>query len=276
MIYQVVRGELGTQLFQAAAGFMMGALTNRPVRFLPLADELEPENNRFLLALINPQFANDVASYEALPADIIALSEPPQGASVEKMVEIANQGPQPLLMDGSWCSEMYWETLSNQAEFESQLRYAFTPRFDDSAIVENAREIASQPYIGIHVRRQEYGHHGLARASYYRNAVNDIRRQYGQLPALVFSDEPRVTHAMFHDMQDVAILECNREVPTFDLYMLSQCTHYILANSPDSFWAAMIGAESDSIVYFPGQSDAVRLGRRAKNWRVINGALQFL
>ena len=103
----------------------------------------------------------------------------------------------------------------------------------DPALTALGEEIRAKGAIGMHVRRSEYGHHGLAAADYYRNAIADIRREQGPAPVVCFSDEPNFCRApVLRDIADFYGDAGYREdSPLSDFRLLSGCRHFVIANS---------------------------------------------
>ena len=128
--------------------------------------------------------------------------------------------------------------------------------------------------IGVHVRRSEYGQFGLVKATYYRDAIYDIRTERGARRAVFFTDEPNFCRAIFCDVPDIAIVEGSLANPLADFYLLSRCAHFVIANSSFSWWAAWLGCAEDTICYAPSPWRlALALDPLPSDWRRTPDAL---
>jgi len=71
------------------------------------------------------------------------------------------------------------------------------------------------------------------------------------VPVVCFSDEPNVCEFVFRDVPDFTVRRSGGDCPVPDLYLLSRCRHFAVANSSFSWWAAWLGPGAFSIVYAP-------------------------
>jgi hypothetical protein len=159
------------------------------------------------------------------------------------LAELLQQQPA-IALDGYWQNERFF--------FGKDNAIAESLRLDpDPGLATRGEALGSANAIGMHVRRSEYGHHGLAMANYYRTAVAQVRREVGPAPVVCFSDEPQFCAFVFSDIADFTVMPSDRNDPLEDFYLLSCCRHFVIANSSFSWWAAWLGASPTSIVYAP-------------------------
>jgi hypothetical protein len=118
-------------------------------------------------------------------------------------------------------------------------------------------EIRQKKTLAIHVRRGDYltgkETFGLLSPSYYERAINDLRlngTSWDQ--AWVFTDDVKATGAEFRDLiesESLKIIQTPRESSSIeDLFIMSQASSIIIANSSFSWWAATLGVEKDAVV----------------------------
>jgi hypothetical protein len=173
-----------------------------------------------------------------------------------------------IVLDGHWQDEAYFFGQ------EADIRAALQPEMDPGR-VELGRQLRAEGAIGVHVRRSEYGQLGLAKVSYYREAVQAIRNERGERRAVCFNDEPNFCAAVFHDTPNFIVTTGDFDNTLNDFYLLSRCEHFVIANSTFSWWAAWLGEGEGSIVYAPAPwcviSDADPIPPR---WRRVDGAVQ--
>lgn len=275
MIYVIIQGGLGNQLFQAALGLLVENICARQVKFLTHSYENYTYGFKYELEQNFPSLRGRVVSLESIPSSAVLIKEPLDGFDPKiflgDMVQIIKQNDD-VVLDGYWSKEAYW------TECEALIRGALKPVPSDESLRRNGDLIKSMNCIGIHVRRYEYGHHGVAQMDYYRNALKEIRRIRGDLPAIVFTDEFNVCEFEFRNIPQVEVIRGNFQDPFADFFALSCCKHFILSNSSFSYWAAFIGETRDAIVYMPYPfctfSNATILDKRAHQWHIVEGAVR--
>jgi len=111
------------------------------------------------------------------------------------------------------------------------------------------RPRTQSPLTAVHVRRAEYGHHGLLPVSYYEEALATLN-----FPAfVVYSDEPNYAEYMFGKMlgyKGTVRPDLNR--PGNDFLTLSSHSAIVMANSSFSWLAAFLAFEqSGARVVYP-------------------------
>jgi hypothetical protein len=238
-IFIAVSGGLGNQLFQAAFGVAVEAVFGGQVRYLSNNAGKDIYGRQYLLARFSGlgEKAAPVTGTGGSPT----YGE--QGVDQASLGILLSEHPR-VALDGYWQSERFF--------FGQDRAIADALRLDpDPGLAERGAALRSANTIGMHVRRSEYGHHGLAVADYYRTAVAQIRREVGPLPVVCFSDEPHFCDFVFRDIADFRVMRSNSEDPLDDFYLLSCCRHFVIANSSFSWWAAWLGAGPFSIVYAP-------------------------
>jgi len=238
-VFIAVRGGLGNQLFQAAFGVAIEARFGAQVRYLSDYVAMDPYSRQYLLD-----------GFPALAGKTMPIAEAEgvwaygdQGVDEASLDELFRQQPR-VVFHGYWQNERYF--LGQDEAIAAALR--LDPGPDLAARGESLRASGA---IGMHVRRSEYGHHGLAIAAYYRTAIAQIRRETGPAPVVCFSDEPNFCEFVFRDIADFTVIRSGGDGPMDDFYLLSRCRHFAIANSSFSWWAAWLGAGAFSIVYAP-------------------------
>ena len=114
--------------------------------------------------------------------------------------------------------------------------------------------------VSIHVRRGNYvalsTHHYNLSIGYYKNAL-DYFKGY---KFLVFSDDIKWCKENFAG-DDITFVEGQTEVE--DLYLMSLCTHNVIANSTFSWWGAFLNKNPNKIVVYPDKW----FGPGYKDWK---------
>jgi hypothetical protein len=245
-IYLVIKGGLGNQLFQAALGLVLEARLGAEIRYLTDIFAVDSYDRSYLLqsfpALRRPCVTRaETAAAKTLKED--ALAPIPVGDRVGQIVAQLSSEPA-LIVDGYWQDERYWE------DHHALVRAAMVPDIAPN-VAAMGEQIQTLGAIGVHLRRGDYGHHGLARTDYYIHSLAAIREQTGVALAFYGADEPNFARFIFRHIKDLVPLPGNVQAPLDDFYLLSRCRHFVIANSSFSWWAAWLGEQPGSIIYAP-------------------------
>lgn len=127
------------------------------------------------------------------------------------------------------------------------------PQEDLDYINSKYSKIMENKTISIHIRRGDYlkfqNHHPLLTPEYYLKAINLILSKDKVNNYIVFSDDIEWCKSIFGDNEDIHYIE--NEPDYIDLYLMSKCTHNIIANSTFSWWGAWLNQTPNKIVVAP-------------------------
>lgn len=159
--------------------------------------------------------------------------------------------------DGFGQSEDYF------SDIESIIRndLAFKPPLDDKN-QKVSIAIHSSNSVAIHVRwfnpaNQESGDH-LA-LQYYLDAISRMIAVVANPHFFVFSDQMAITKKLLGPLlsqYSITYVDHNdsEKMAYADLWLMSQCQHFIIANSTFSWWGAWLGEKKNiSQIYAPGK-----------------------
>jgi hypothetical protein len=275
MIYLTIKGGMGAQMCHAAFALMLEEKTGKEIKFLIESYTNYSYGFKYELEQNFPYFAGKIVEMSQVPTSAVLVREPEKDIKpnrvIAQIIELSKKH-QVLVLDGYWGMEDYY------SEYEITIRERMTPITNDEDLVKAGNVLSETPHIGIHVRRNEYGHHGIAMMDYYRNSLKEIRRIHDNAPAIVFTDEYNVCLHEFKNIPNLTISRGDSKNPFSDFYLLSKCRHFVLSNSSFSFWGAFFGERSDSMVYFPHPfctfNSGTILGKRANTWHVVEGAVR--
>ena len=146
---------------------------------------------------------------------------------------------------GFFQSEKYFE--NNIEEVREQFKFKDSIIKDTQYVVE---EFYDNP-IGLHIRRGDFlinsgNHHNLT-LEYYQRALTHFKYTRN---VIVFSDDPEwcKEQSIFSDDRFI-ISEGNSSF--HDLYLMSKCNDFIIANSTFSWWGAWLSDNPDKKVIAP-------------------------
>jgi hypothetical protein len=214
-----------------------------PIRKATLLERLEPfeRYRRGLKKIISRHRSYNHRSYieqEGNDFDSRLLAVKPRGS---------------LYLDGYWQSEQYFKDI------ESTIRedLIFIPPNDDLNIV-LAEQIKSKLAVAVHVRFFDTPHEkGIINAStdYYERAILKMDSFVPNAHYFVFSDQPDAARALIPLSENrVTLVSHNHgdDNAYADLWLMTQCQHFIIANSTFSWWGAWLASNADKQIIAPG------------------------
>ena len=245
-IYVYVYGGLGNQLFQAAFASVIRARSGASIDFI--VDSFKNDGLRSFLLNQFPHLRGGIApmgdAYGAVvinEADVRSFPHQPLLDQLGQMV--ANGGR--LYLSGFWQNEAYF------APHHDLLVQELTPILPDK-LADQVQAMRDSDCIGLHMRRQGYGHMGLVKSAYYLHAIQAIRQERGDIPVHVFSDDPVYTGYLLRNLPNIHMAsDGDLNNPLADFAKLSACRHQVIANSSFSWWAAWLAEREWSIIYAP-------------------------
>jgi hypothetical protein len=115
-------------------------------------------------------------------------------------------------------------------------------------------KIISEKAIGIHVRRGDYlsltDSFGILGDAYYNDALNMAQVKNSDTNVYVFSDDIKRAQALFPGSKFNFVSEPLGSMAAESMFLMSQCSTLIIANSSFSWWAAALG-KKEKDVYAP-------------------------
>lgn len=273
MIIVQLKGGMGNQMFQYALGRVLslrhGVELGLDARYLGKKPAWNNDTVReyclgsFCVAgrlvtslevplpykITNPLFARlfDRAIGVFLPTKDIAIE---RGHGFEGAALAS--GPNAYL-SGWWQSYKYIEGCEDVVRADFSFREALPGHIETLG-----HEILAQHSVCVHVRRGDYvgnTKHDTVTIEYYRKALELLRAKGATLSVLyVFSDDVAwcKEHIQF-DTPSVVFVgpEYTGVKDTGHLYLMSQCKHFIIANSSFSWWAAWLSENPEKVVIAP-------------------------
>jgi hypothetical protein len=264
-----MRGGLGNQLFCYAAarrlalvndaelvlddttGFVRDRLYNRkymlnhfriPVRTATSAERLEPFERLRRAAL---KWTARAQGYERR-----RYLEEENSNFDERLLGLRIHGT--LYLDGLWQSEKYFQDIEQTVRQDLSI---IAPV--DAVSQQSAAAIRACEAVALHVRWFDAPSTSATRntsAGYYQRAISLIERKVESPRYFVFSDDPAAAREKLELPADrVTFVSQNSadESACSDLWLMTQCRHFITANSTFSWWGAWLAESSGKIVIGP-------------------------
>ncbi len=108
--------------------------------------------------------------------------------------------------------------------------------------------------VAIHIRRTDYltdNRYGFLGEEYYRSAMRLVKQKIVNPVFIMFSDDKEWCKQVFEN-DDIQFCEdLNWQEDYLQLYLMSRCSHQIIANSSYSWWGAWLNRNPDKIVIRP-------------------------
>jgi hypothetical protein len=266
-----LKGGLGNQLFQYAAGFRLAAVRNVELKL----DLSEFDNRKYRTPRSYELVVFEITAEHAAARDIASISTssrrsirrwlPERFRSHSSTAVFERQFqfdpevlslPDGVIMDGYWQSERYF------AEVADLVREEFS--FKQPAAGKNvdvAAEISACNAVSLHVRRGDYAAdavamstHGVCPLDYYYRAVEYVTERVSEPVFFLFSDDPDWVRENLKLSGPVSLVDHNgADAGSEDLRLMSRCAHHIIANSTFSWWGAWLNPSPKKIVVAPKQ-----------------------
>ena len=164
------------------------------------------------------------------------------------------RAPDRALLTGYWQSEKYFKSIREVLLGDFTL---VTPPCRHVAALFG--QVRNPSAVAVHVRRGDYVRnsktnefHGLCPIEYYVDAAKRIADQVANPLFFVFSDDPGwVRDNLKLDWPMIQVAHEPHCTPHQDIWLMSQCSHHIIANSSFSWWGAWLCRNEDKIVIAP-------------------------
>lgn len=164
--------------------------------------------------------------------------------------------PTPVRLNG------YWQSYKYFSDFELLLKNQLScPQALSPASQQIMEHILSSDSICIHVRRGDYvtnintaSFHGTCDLTYYEKGLQIVSKGLDDPKCFVFTDDPAWAKKNMTLGLPMTVVDVNGpEEAHQDLWLMSACKHFIIANSTLSWWGAWLARYEHKIVIAPAQ-----------------------
>jgi hypothetical protein len=273
-----IMGGLGNQLFIYAAARRLSHVNGVPLSIdisSGFRNDFYQHKNYLHHFNIKAQIASPKESYEFIGGEIIQTFKRNIDKIVlpfskrrflaqerddfdERLLDYKVRGV--VYLEGYWQDEQYFKDIEDILREDLEI---VTPH--DSKNVELAEEIANCNSICLHARRI-YGLPSGENAgpemklpalpvSYYQEAVEFIAKRVSDPHFFCFADFPEwFQENLKIDFPTSYIIRNKGDEKNFeDLWLMSKCKHFIVANSTFSWWGAWLCSDKEKIVIAPAE-----------------------
>jgi hypothetical protein len=259
MVVTRLRYGLGNQLFQYAFGRCLADKRNDELLLdTTLLGEPSPDGlpSRYALRLF--QIRGKPATLPEIraavpPGLVFNISETTVGFYSDAL-NCPGQPSSTIILTGAWQSERYFNDIRQAIRAD----LTFCPV--ESAWNDFAAELAARNSVCVHVRRGDYissaigAHLGFVGTGYYTRAVEAMLMHVTDPVFYVFSDDMEWCEEhlnLGYPQVFVRHTDTAKQHTLQDLYLMSRCRHFIIANSSYSWWAAWLAGGLDKTVIAP-------------------------
>lgn len=165
---------------------------------------------------------------------------------VDELMHIENR-----YVEGYFQSEKYF------ADIRERLLKEFTFKIDQPYPNDYLDRITKcSNAVSVHIRRGDYvsmSDRNLSDTDYYKNAIQMMKHKVPEAVFFVFSDDITWCERYFADMGIEAEFVYIKNQPRayYDMYLMTQCRHNIIADSTFSWWGAWLNQHDEKIVFAP-------------------------
>lgn len=216
---------------------------NIPCRKATATERIEPFSRlrRFIKRKWNQQLSFEQRAYllqEGVDFDPRLLHFKPRGT---------------VYMEGYWQSENYFKDVEETIREDLQI---ISPI--DTTNLAMVEQIRASIAVAVHVRffdKLQDGGINNASVDYYRRAIETMEGIVSDAHYFIFSDKPEVARAILPlPVNRVTLVAHNHgDVHAYaDFWLMTQCQHFIIANSTFSWWGAWLAANLSKQVIAPG------------------------
>jgi hypothetical protein len=158
--------------------------------------------------------------------------------------------------------EGYWQLADHAEAIADVLREDLSFRWQPGAVLrQSGLHLRGYPSVCVHVRRfrdesASSGKEGRELPpTYYQQAIEHIRRKVSDADFYVFTDTPDcpLVKQLVDDGCRLAGDGGASGSPIGDFWLMTQCQHFVVANSTYSWWAAWLGRSAFSVIVSPAR-----------------------
>lgn len=272
MIISFISGGLGNQMFQYAAGRALALRLGCEVKLDASFYQMFKTNRRFELSGVfdhDFKIANDKDLRSVLGWKFFLHRSEKLRHWIRRMPFDTNwiqekefaYWPGLTMLKGSCFLEGNWQSEKYFADFSDEIRKDFSFNMKNFPADSRAlmKKMQTENSVSIHIRRGDYTanketlhYHGVCPAAYYQEAIKFMHKELDQPVFFVFSDEIQTAKDLLGKQKNVYFVEENFQGNNhFDMMLMSQCRHNVIANSTFSWWGAWLNKNQNKIVIAP-------------------------
>ena len=266
MVIVKLFGGLGNQLFQYAAAKNISSRNNTILKldisnYEVNVDDVTSRSYRLGIFNIEESFATKQDVSDMIGGYIAKITQSIKPFHLQKCIkeqsfnydERVEMICGSVYLEGYWQSEKYFKSISDALKKEVTLKKTNYTHLDLKQLMQATNSVA------MHIRRGDYAtspiankYHGLCELSYYYRSLKYINDRVFKAVIFVFSDDITWVKKNIKFQQPVHyVSSINTDLDHIEFSLMTQCKHFIIANSSYSWWGAWLGECEEKIVCAP-------------------------
>lgn len=184
-----------------------------------------------------------------------------------------------IYLEGCWQSELYFKDIETILRRELQFRQPHS-----QINIKVAKNIRNSESICVHIRRL----HGIPKTSeavpldhrdprasfvdknYYKKAIRLLLKQVKNPHFFIFADYRKWARENLCFDCPTTFVEHNGGGRDYeDLWLMSLCKHFIIANSTFSWWGAWLSSFTNKIVFAPSKGFCNTVDMMPESWIIL-------
>ncbi len=154
----------------------------------------------------------------------------------------------------------YFQEKFYALDMEPLLGMVLQFKYEDNYInTKEYKTIKETESVSLHIRGGDYHkepkYANICTKEYYQNAIKTITEQRPSAQFFVFTNDTEYAKKITEGFENITYVK-NEELkkdPGFDLFLMSQCKHNIIANSTFSWWGAFMNQNNEKTVICPSK-----------------------
>ena len=160
-----------------------------------------------------------------------------------------------VYLSGYWQNECYFKEIRNRILEDFTFPQEITDRKQDMV-----RQMKGSNSVSVHIRRGDYLqsgnagiYGGICTLTYYRKAMGYMREHIQNPQFYIFTDDPEWVKQNLYEDGMCLVQHEDGDPDYLDMYLMSQCTAHIIANSTFSWWGAWLDRSERKTVVSPAR-----------------------
>ena len=152
-----------------------------------------------------------------------------------------------VFIQGYWQSEQYFKDIEPQ--IREEFKIITNPGAEAGAL---CRQIQNAEAVALHIRREQISR--PLPVNYYEDAIELLVQHVFRPHLFVFSDMPAWAREHIRFEYPTVYVERSQDDDGggwIDLWLMSHCQHFIIANSTFSWWGAWLSKNPEKLVFYP-------------------------
>lgn len=132
------------------------------------------------------------------------------------------------------------------------------PKIKNKLVHNHLNLIKNMNSVAIHIRRGDYFNnpkvrnvHGILGQDYYKKSISYVKKRVKNPFYFIFSDDVELVKKTFLFFNKKNYIFIDTKSSINDLHLMSNCKHFIIANSTFSWWGAWLSKNKDKIICAP-------------------------